>query len=149
MKQNSILFIAILATLTNCCHKTTSFNFENDKDQYENTVALLTKEYSVIFDTTKMENSNSIYRKDIEKFKGFESIISLMDKNSIEFITIDRDSTISFYKYFSEGIKSKQGILFHLDSNTKPSSASLRNLSSVNELGNGFYETERTISLAQ
>jgi len=142
----------ILFLVTCCfgysCNQTPDLSFEANKIEYIQAVNCLIDNYTSIFSTAGTKNSVDIYNTEKISNKYCESFLKLLERHSIAIVSYERDSTILFYSKNTEAIKSKQAILVFTNNRKKLDTRLTSDMKLKSIKGNGWYELEKIISLA-
>jgi hypothetical protein len=148
MKKN--LTFAIIFSL--CCYSCKeiqfNFEFEMNKIEYQQVVDCLLENYYYLYDSTTLENSVSLYSYQMIDRNLCHQKAIFFDKRLISYVSIDRDSTISFYSEVQKGMMSKQYILMYASDSSRvfknvPNTAKL-----MGKIDEGWYEFYRVITMA-
>jgi hypothetical protein len=145
MKQYLILFAAIFFF---ACKPKFILDYSSNKGLYNSSAVCLFKNYERIFEASVKENSVSIYVRDVSNFDGCQELSVLFKKEPISFISITRDSTISFYSSSTNKVKTTQSILVFSEDSSKIDKQLLSNMKILGRDDDLWYKVQRTISIA-
>lgn len=145
--MKKIFFVSYFFWLFFSCKSKPKFSYEENKQAYSDARNCLLDNYSIIFPASKKEQAMAFYAHDLQRWNLCKGVIKLFTDQSIEFVTIEKDSTITFFYHVRHGISSKQFFLmFVRDDKLKEKLTS--DVEIVDKKDIGCYELMRVISLA-
>lgn len=152
MKLNikSLLSLMLYIAIGSCVSKSPS-KFESSVAQYQNEVDCLNQNYQLITKLVDFKGSGILLSpSEIKKYKLCESMLKLLQRDSIEYLYYYKDSTIEFYQKGSDGILAKQNILMFADKKEKIDGKIGSDVEIVRKVHNGYwcYELIKSIGLA-
>ena len=149
LKIGNILFVSVLLSILNSsCHSKYDFEYNANKNSYIKGVKCLHTNYNLIFTSSRIENSVSLYTTDLVQGDFCNDLLELMKKHSIDFVNYYKDSTIAFYASSNDGIKKKQHILIFEMPNRKIAEKISTDMRVVAKLDTSCYLIEKIISIA-
>lgn len=141
------LFFCIIYFLYSCRFHTT-FGYENDRERYQEIINCLYSNYNEIFSEQVSNYSITLYPTYFVDKKICSDILKIVDTYSINFISIDRDSTVAFYSKSQGNFKIKQRILMFVTQDSLIAQKRLSNMEILFKRDRGWYELEKIKSLA-
>ncbi|HEV8273968.1 MAG TPA: hypothetical protein VGQ04_21795 [Chitinophagaceae bacterium] len=148
MIKQAIAFIQMVSLALCSCSQSQDLEYDTNKDDYKKAVNCLLNKYGSIFFLNKEVSSISVYNADRETNEICEAVLKLLEKHSVNIIIYDRDSSITFFSKPSKELKSKQTILIYTGSREKLDAKLTSDVKLKTVKGDGWYELEKVISLA-
>src|SRR5688572_5309127 len=100
-----VLSIILLIVIVLCsCNTNFDLDFDSNKDEYNQAVNCLYKNYKFLFPPGQNKASIDVYNSERVTNEVCGSVINLLEKHSVSIISYDRDSTIWFYSKVIKGL---------------------------------------------
>jgi hypothetical protein len=129
------------------CKQASYFEYQKNKENFAKVISCLYQNYSSIFDSTNLQTI-AIFDTHTTSHSFCNEKLQFLSRKELSIVYFDRDSTVSFYMNFPASIGMKQEILMHTMDERKVKQKLLTTIKIVRILGNGWYELEKTSSLA-
>lgn len=150
MKKINKNFLVILTLVIGIysCSTNPDLGYENNTEEYRQAISCLHNNYSALFSSAGDKSSIDVYNSERMNNGICDSVLKLLEKHAVSIVAYDKDSTIAFYSKPSKGLKSKQSILVFATNRKNLNAKLTSDIRIVSDKGNGWYELERIISLA-
>ena len=136
-------FLIITCAFLSCSSKKIfDFNYNKDKTSYINNVNCLRTNYSVIW--RYLNSTEPIYYSPsgVTEHAVCGYMYNIIKNNSIDMISFERDSTVSFYSPTGHSSNDKQLILMFITRNIKIQDKITPNLKLLQRIDSNCYELE-------
>lgn len=145
-RRKALIFLNVLFILYSC-HSNKKLQYEEYKVSYHKAVNCLLSNYNTIFITNGTKNPVDIYNSQRINNRFCKSDFQKLDKKLLT-VACYKDSTIFFYSFATNRIKSKQSILVFTNDINKLHDKMTSDMKLISKKDSNWYQLERVISIA-